>query len=113
MHGSGFSLGFFGCLSPGCGRVLIPFARCGLVLIGRIAWWPVVGFGLPVVWASFIWFVCLGNCCSCFGLLPFSYVYRGGAVSFLVSKGTCYLFLLIVCGALPFWKKFLIIQKKK
>ena len=58
--------------------------------------------------------VCLpvGNCCSCFGLLPFSYVYRGGAVSFLVSKGTCYLFLLIVCGALPFWKKFLIIQKK-
>ena len=90
MHGCGFSLGFFGCLSPGYGRVLFPFCRVWAWLIGRDAWCPVckvcfarcVGMfylvGLPA-----------GNCCSCIGLLPFSYV--EGAVSFSVSQGTYFL----------------------
>ena len=32
------SLGFLGCLSPGCGRVLFPLLLgCGIVLIGRVS----------------------------------------------------------------------------
>ena len=93
MHGCGFFFGFLWLPEPGLWTGFDPlFAWCGLVLIGRVAWLPIckvwfarcVGIfylvGLPV-----------GNCCSCIELLPFSYVHRGGAVSFSVSQGTCFL----------------------
>ena len=59
--------------------------------------------GLPVgIW----WF--------CIGLMPLSYVYRGGVVRLLFSlvASTLYYSYLFV-GLCPFGNKFLIIQKKK
>ena len=48
---------------------------------------------------------------GCFGLLPFSYVYRGGAVRFSVPLGLGLVYSLVVVLCL-FGNKFLIIKKK-
>ena len=71
-------------------------------LIGRVAWWPVceVWFARRVGLLYLVGLL-VGNCCSCIGLLPLSYVYRGGVVGF---SGNLLLVIVIVCGALPFWK---------
>ena len=54
---------------------------------------PRISFSAPPRCVGMFYLVGLpvGNCCSCIGLLPFSYVHRGGAVSFSVSQGTCFL----------------------
>ena len=51
----------------------------------------------------------------CFGLMPLSYVFKGGAVRFsffLVAFGFLYCSWLFV-GLCPFGNKFLLMQKKK
>ena len=59
---------------------------CGLGLSRWFAFWHLVDF--------------------CIGLMPLLLCYRGGAVRFSFSLGalaSC-ICILLVCGALPFWK---------
>ena len=68
--------------------------------------------GLVLVCVSYardvglVYLVCLpvGICLFCIGLMPLSYVYRGGAVHFFVfSSGLGLVFFLVVVGLCHFW----------
>ena len=52
----------------------------------------------------------------CFGLMPLSYVFRGGVVRFSFFSGGLWLrvlFLVVFFGLCPFGNKFLLIQQKR
>ena len=96
--------------------------RSGLLIM--VSWLPVPGYGrhfvlflcpgcgLPLslvdsLVALFVGFVCIG-------LMPLSYVYRGGVVRFSFALVAVCIYFAIVCwGIALFGNKFLIIQKKK
>ena len=82
--------------------------RCGLLLLGWCACYPVSG-GLvcvlflvsPVCGLVLFGWVACWHMLDVLGCCP-SPIFRGGAVRFSVSLGA--LASCIVCGALPFWK---------
>ena len=79
---------------------VLPFLLCSFMLLVSLVFvWPV-----PEMWAG-------GSCLYvlsgglCFGLMPLSYVFRGGTVHFsfvLVAFGFLYCSWLF-CWALAFW----------
>ena len=87
--------GTFRWLGAGLCWALVAFARAvgwvvGCVFSARVVRVSLVNLSLVVV--------------GCFGLMPFSYIFRGGAVRFSFSYwalGSC---ILLVCGAWAFWK---------
>ena len=98
---------FFGCLCPGCGRgvwfvsplpemclVGVHVPVCGGLVCVLFLVCPVCGLGL------YGWVACWHMLDLCIGLMPFSYIFRGGVVRFSVFLGA--LASCIVCGALPF-----------
>ena len=104
----GWSLLGLGCLCPGCGLgiglVLCPGCGCDFWNFCFRLWLVVSGYGLlPIIVGEvlsgsfFLW--AFG---SCFGLLPSSYVFRGGAVRFSFPLGLGLVYSLVV--GFPFWK---------